>query len=193
MRKDFYIFRHGETDLNKAGRRQGQKIDAELNATGVAQAENLAKKLENSGIEKIYSSPLKRALKTASIVSDKLGVEIEFAEGLKEGCFGVFEGLYKHEVDEKYAEASRLWDSLDEKHFDYRLPQGESKRELSERMHGVLSSLIDSEYSKIGISTHGRITRLYLYSLGLKLEWMENAAVYHVIYEDGIWRVEGEI
>ena len=38
MRKDFYIFRHGETNENLAGRWQGCGVDFPLNKTGGQQA-----------------------------------------------------------------------------------------------------------------------------------------------------------
>ena len=50
MRKDFYIFRHGETDYNLAGCWQGQSIDAPLNATGISQAENLAQRTDRKSV-----------------------------------------------------------------------------------------------------------------------------------------------
>lgn len=189
MRKDFYIFRHGETDYNKQGRRQGQKIDAELNETGIAQAGELANGLVDLGIEMIYSSPLLRAKKTADIVGNRIGVAVEILEDLKEGCFGIFEGLLSSEIKEKYAKENKLWESMDEKDFDYALPLGESKREIAARMLRTLEGLLDEPYKKIAISTHGRITRLFLLTLGLNLEWMENGVFYHVVYEDGKWRV----
>ena len=45
-RKDFYLFRHGETEYNRLGLRQGQGIDAGLNETGRLQAQKLAVYLE---------------------------------------------------------------------------------------------------------------------------------------------------
>ena len=59
MRKDFYVFRHGETDLNKQKRWQGSGEDYDLNATGVAQAELAVNKLKEKKLEVIFSSPLK--------------------------------------------------------------------------------------------------------------------------------------
>ena len=52
--KTIYLFRHGETDLNKNKIVQGSDIDSPLNKNGVAQAKELAEKLANSGIEYIY-------------------------------------------------------------------------------------------------------------------------------------------
>ena len=58
-RKDFYLFRHGETEYNRLGLRQGQGIDAGLNETGRLQAQKLAVYLEEKEIEVIYTSPLR--------------------------------------------------------------------------------------------------------------------------------------
>ncbi|MDD2840538.1 MAG: histidine phosphatase family protein [Rickettsiales bacterium] len=54
--KKLYLFRHGETDWNKEGRCQ-YSIDIELNETGLQQAKENAKFLQNLGIKHIYSSP----------------------------------------------------------------------------------------------------------------------------------------
>ena len=50
-RKDFYLFRHGETEYNRLGLRQGQGIDAGLNETGRLQAQKLAVYLEEKEID----------------------------------------------------------------------------------------------------------------------------------------------
>ena len=68
MRKDFYLFRHGETDYNKEHRWQGCGIDVSLNSRGIIQAQELASRLRECRIEHIYSSGLKRALQTAQMV-----------------------------------------------------------------------------------------------------------------------------
>ena len=62
-----YIVRHGQTDWNLQGRCQGHS-DIELNQTGIKQAEELAQRLAHVNIDVCFSSPLKRALKTAQII-----------------------------------------------------------------------------------------------------------------------------
>ena len=54
MRKDFYIFRHGETEFNVQHRQQGSGIDMELTAKGKAQALVLAAKLKPYHLETIF-------------------------------------------------------------------------------------------------------------------------------------------
>ena len=62
-----YVVRHGQTDWNLEHRVQG-RVDIELNQTGITQAEELAKKLSNVKFDICFSSPLKRALKTAQTI-----------------------------------------------------------------------------------------------------------------------------
>lgn len=51
MRKDFYVFRHGETELNRQKRWQGSGTDCDLNAAGVRQAEELLEKFRGKSLK----------------------------------------------------------------------------------------------------------------------------------------------
>lgn len=64
-----YLVRHGETDWNKLGKNQGQQ-NIELNEKGIEQAKILCAKLKNVKFDYVFSSPLKRALKTAQIIQN---------------------------------------------------------------------------------------------------------------------------
>lgn len=82
------IVRHGQTDWNIAGKNQGH-TDIELNQTGIAQARELARKLEEIRFDLVISSPLKRALKTAEIIRSG---SILCDERIKERYNGELEG-----------------------------------------------------------------------------------------------------
>ncbi len=190
MRKDFYIFRHGETDYNKEKRWQGSGIDAELNENGKKQAEKLIESLVGKDVQIIYSSGLRRAIKTAEIVAAELGVEIRIITDLHEGNLGQTEGMLKTEVAEKYPEIYNLW--YDEKvdHWDIAFPSGETKRQIFNRMHKVLESLLHTKENVIGIASHGAAIRYLLLGLGYRTGKMENCQMFHLVYEDGNWRLE---
>ncbi|NAT15691.1 hypothetical protein CU666_09500 [Pseudomonas syringae pv. actinidifoliorum] len=94
--------RHGKTDYNSSNLWMGS-IDSPLNEEGRIQAENLAAKLSDIFIDKIYSSPLIRAYETASFIADKQkkSPEIVIFPGLRERCFGELEGTVKDEMTRK--------------------------------------------------------------------------------------------
>ena len=68
------FIRHGEPDYAKD----------DLTDTGVRQAELLAQRLKNEGIEEIWSSPLGRAKRTALISSEVLGLPVKTLECMRE-------------------------------------------------------------------------------------------------------------
>ena len=89
-----YMVRHGETDWNLDGRVQGRE-DIPINNNGIKQAIDTAGAFHDKNIELIITSPLIRARKTAEIIADKLGgqVEVKVDDGLIERDFGIRSGM----------------------------------------------------------------------------------------------------
>ena len=77
----FYFLRHGETRESRDGILQGQN-ETELNPNGRRMAEAAAEALVDIRLGSIYASPLKRAWRTASIVSVLTGVSVHELPGL---------------------------------------------------------------------------------------------------------------
>ena len=84
-----YLVRHGKTDKNKANVLQGRS-DQPLNAEGIKEAEDAAKKLGSIKFSHVYSSPLRRAVETAKILAP--GFEPTLDERLIEMDYGPYEG-----------------------------------------------------------------------------------------------------
>ena len=90
--QEILVARHGETEWNRRLRWQGLS-DIPLNETGLLQARELGHLLKNENIRAVYSSDLKRARKTAEIVSEILGIsDIKTEPRLRERFLGKFEG-----------------------------------------------------------------------------------------------------
>lgn len=72
-----YFIRHGESEANVKKVFAGQKEDSLLTDEGREQAKITAKEIIKEGlkIDKIYSSPLKRASETAKIIAEELGFD----------------------------------------------------------------------------------------------------------------------
>lgn len=98
-----YFIRHGETEWNKIGRFQGW-TDIPLSEHGLKQAEALGKRFEREGIQldRIYASPLIRAVQTAQPLSDLYGLPIETIDCFKEMNYGEWDGLTFTELKQKY-------------------------------------------------------------------------------------------
>jgi len=93
------FLRHGESVGNAEARRQGQK-DYPLNDTGRAQARALARRWQEEKVtfDKIISSPLARARETAEIISEALGLPVEYDPIWMERSAGELQGLTLQEM-----------------------------------------------------------------------------------------------
>jgi len=161
--KKLYLFRHGETDWNKEGRCQSS-IDTELNEKGLQQAKDNAELLKDFGIEYIYSSPLKRAYKTAQILAEMINVTIETTDELKELRGGDSEGKLKQEVLDLISADNyeKLFNTRNDG-MNLRFPNGESKEEARNRIFNTVIKICNnSKYNTIGIASHSAILREFI-------------------------------
>ncbi len=87
----FIYVRHGQTDWNFKKLMQGA-TDIPLNETGRGQARDAALAMSGLQISSAYSSPKKRALETAEIISAPHGLQVVVDDNLREPDFGEAEG-----------------------------------------------------------------------------------------------------
>ncbi len=85
-----YIVRHGQTELNNKMVLQGRS-NTHLNETGINQAKEAASQLSDIHFQKVYSSPLERAVETAKIIVP--GAQILIDDRLIEMDYGPYEGM----------------------------------------------------------------------------------------------------
>lgn len=97
---NIFITRHGQTDWNLEKKLQGRS-DIPLNGNGILQARQTFLGLEKSGItfDRVYSSPLQRAVKTAEIISGFSGDKIIKDKRIIEFSFGEAEGRTLGEIE----------------------------------------------------------------------------------------------
>ena len=129
-----WLARHGESDWNAAKRFQGRS-DRPLTPLGRQQAKALASELaSSSSLSVIYTSPLRRALETAAVVGEQVGLEPVPDDDLREVDVGSWTGLSRAEVEARYPDAFERWLDGGEGWDD-----GESYAEMSAR---VLAALV---------------------------------------------------
>lgn len=85
-----YIIRHGQTESNRGNKLLGI-TDESINDYGYKQIINVKENLKEIKFDICFSSPFKRTLETASILSNK-EIPIIIDDRLKERGFGVLEG-----------------------------------------------------------------------------------------------------
>ena len=132
------LVRHGQTLWNREKRAQGVS-DIELSNRGMAQADSLARSLQDERIDTIVSSPLKRALQTAAAINRFHDLPIEPEEDLMELNMGDFEGIIFREMVEKHGDFLKRW-AADP--ASVVMPGGESLAQLQARVWSVVERII---------------------------------------------------
>ena len=187
--KHIYIMRHGETKRNKEHRLQG-RFDEPLNETGIRQAEEAGEEIRRMGIQfdRVYSSPLQRAVKTAMLVTGLPKEDLILDERILEMDYGKYEGWIFEELPEE------VWGFFREP-LKVGSPEGmESMEELHRRTGEFLESLAaeaDDKDENWLVVMHGIAMRALLGNLAedAKQEaWaspIENCVLYETCLEKG--------
>lgn len=160
----FYIFRHGETELNEIGRRQGRQ-DYPLTARARVRAEILADECADINFAAFFASSLIRSIETATIIkTEQRKIPLIIEDLLLERFFG------KYEVPGHSSEFNRKIDIL--KHLDaderfrHKIEENiESDEELAQRMETFLAAYALSERT-FGVVAHAGIMRAFLLKQG---------------------------
>ncbi len=148
-----YVTRHGQTDYNAESRMQG-RLDIPLNEKGKEQAKATREKVKDIKFDAVYSSPLIRAVETASIVGNISEDQIIKDERILEANFGKFEGVVYGNVG---LPMMGYWGVPE----IFPAPQGvETIPEMIERTSSFLSELEKKDYENVLVVCHGGIIRV---------------------------------
>ena len=187
------VVRHGETEWNTEGRRQGH-LDSTLTAKGRAQAEALAQRFTPESCNAIYSSDLGRAYETAKVIAEKTGHDVVSDARLRERNLGIFQGLDGDEIRARYPTE---YEEHRNGGADHAVPEGESFRQQTERNMRCLEELAKRHAGEIiMVVTHGGVlSALFRHTLDISLDAprrfsFKNASVNTFKFQDGIWGLE---
>ncbi|MEE1925579.1 histidine phosphatase family protein [Pseudomonas sp. 148P] len=152
---DLYVVRHGETWANAEQRYLGS-LDPALAERGREQAQGLVANLP-SGLDAVLVSPRLRALETASILNERLGLPTRTMDCFRERHVGVFEGLTQAEARERYPQ---LWAGNVTRQWDLGPTGGESIVDVVRRVRGGLQEL-QSRYPsrRVLLVAHGFVAK----------------------------------
>lgn len=158
-----YLARHGQTEWNVAGRRQG-RLDSPLTPHGSNQAHRNAQLLRDEGIDAVFSSPLGRARRTATIIGTELGLGIQVVDELAEIDHGLWSGLTAAEIDARWP-GQRAVRERDK--YAFRFPEGESYADGAARAGRVLTEIAQTGVRRPLVVSHEMIGRMLLRQLGV--------------------------
>ena len=190
QRTHLIIVRHGQTEWNIAGIRQGH-LDSRLTGKGVAQAKALGQRLARERFAALYSSDLGRAVQTAMAIADRTGHEIITDPRLRERHLGIFQGLNADEITGKYPEERRM---LRTSGPGYIIPGGESMEQQVERNVSYLNELAHKHVGEtIVVVTHGGVVSgFFRHTLAIPLDAPRrfefvNAGLNVFVHEEEHW------
>jgi len=153
------VVRHGQTEWNKFERFRG-RVDVDLDGTGRRQAEAAADKIAQWEVKAIYSSPLKRAMTTAQILANRLGLTVQPLEGINDMDFGEWQGLRIDEAREKYSALFDLWLYRPEK---LEIPGAETLEDVRKRVVAAIDELVAKhEDQTIALVSHRVVCKVLL-------------------------------
>ncbi len=171
------LLRHGQSQWNLENRFTGWK-DVPLTEKGIQEAKNagLLIKKHNIELDKVFSSNLERANKTAEIALREAKMLNFFKDNkliytrdssLNERDYGDLVGLNKSETAEKFGKDQvHIW----RRSFEISPPNGESLKDVLNRVSPYFSKNIEPLLSKnqnILIVAHGNSLRAIMIKVGL--------------------------
>jgi broad specificity phosphatase PhoE len=159
-----YISRHGESEANVQQIYSNGLGVHGLTETGRQQAAELADSLRGTPFAALYCSPVLRAVETAAIVAEALGLTYQTEDGLREYDVGVLEGrTYDQETDRIYWEVTRQW--MVEMNWDAKMEGGESCNDIAARFMPFIRRL-EGQYGQtdanVLLISHGGTLRCML-------------------------------
>lgn len=149
---DLLILRHGQSEWNAQGKWQGQ-ADPPLTKVGEKQAKAAAQKLLSvcKSFDKIASSDLRRARRTAEIIAQVNGGDVSVHKEFRERHAGVWQGLTRSEIEASWPNAIA----------DQRWPEGyESDDSVIQRVVPCLERLKENNKNVLLIAHAGLIRAL---------------------------------
>lgn len=144
-------------DYAEAQKCKGHEATAELPGPGA------------SRLEAVYTSNLRRALRSAQVIAEPYGLLPVETPEFRERNFGLWEGMAFTEIKEKYP---REFDSWADNPLKYSPVGGESTAEVKDRVLPCLNRILDIQKGKnIAVVAHGGVNRVILcHVLGIPLE-----------------------
>jgi broad specificity phosphatase PhoE len=181
------LTRHGETVWHGDNRYAGGSSDIDLTGNGRRQAQSLADWARRRHLDAVVSSPVRRAVETATPSADAVGLPLEIVDDLREVDFGFAEGRTAaelHDLD------GAMLARFQRDPVAHPFPGAESPAAAAQRASRALRAVAGRHQGgTVLVVAHNTVLRLALCALlGLPIARyrqlfpvLENAAITHLL------------
>jgi probable phosphoglycerate mutase len=163
------LIRHGENEYVKTGRMAGHLPGVHLNERGQKQAQALAEALKDVPLAAIYSSPLERAIETATPIANARKLKIVQNADLMDTKVGKWQGKSLAVL-----RLTRAWKIVQHAPSRFQFPDGESFVDLQTRIANTLEGIIKKHHKPrdiVAVVFHADPIKLAIsHLLGLPLD-----------------------
>ena len=190
-----YLIRHSES-IDDIENCYGGIADFALTENGKDKVKESRKLIENYRIEKIYTSPYKRAFQTAQILNENMKVEIKVIDDIRElNSHGIRSGVNKELAKDIF---SYVFQQEEYKNTGYYLGKtflgGEDIEKFDERVKEAINSIMrDSKgLDAIAIVTHGGVHRSIfknILNISKKIDEIDDVATTILEYNNGKFEI----
>jgi probable phosphoglycerate mutase len=164
MAVELIIVRHGRTAWNKEVRFRGA-VDIPLDEVGLSQAQAVALTVRTRWPEAValYSSPLPRAMQTATPIAASYNLPIQNHLGLNDLSYGDWTGCTPAEVESRDPQLYQLWLTRPQ---DVRFSSGDSLAQMQERQVHMLQEIQGAhDGQRVILVSHQLVIRVLLCTL----------------------------
>jgi broad specificity phosphatase PhoE len=162
MRTTLYLIRHAATpaNLQKPAKLQGCRTNPDLHPVGVRQAAATRDFLAIRPVDFVYSSPLRRSLRTAEIIAEPHGLNPVAVEALTECDVGAWEGRSWEEIKRDEPEPYARYHADPSVHGYH---GGENFRQVHDRVVRAIDEILTRHAgSTVIVVSHHIVNRIYL-------------------------------
>lgn len=164
-----FFIRHGKTDFPLDRIYCDDREDPPLSAEGERQVAATAKLLSSLDLAAVYTSPTRRTATTAQAIAAGRALTPVSVPALRERHFGIWEGLYFHEIERDFPDAYGRWKR---DNAGFKPEGGESVHDLLLRLNSWMDGIISQHAGRrVAIVSHvGPIRTAVAAAIGLPIE-----------------------
>lgn len=151
-----YLIRHAESAHNASNNRLSGSTDVDITETGVAQCMATRQITDNLGIGRVYTSSLKRAIKSAKLIFPNRAIGVK--DSLREFNYGEYEGM-----DAQAQKEDAVIQQWNKAPGNLTFPGGDNTLEFAQNFYNTILEMVkDTPERHFALVSHRTAIRLFV-------------------------------